>query len=132
MLRKMIVIRIYVLLIMTAVFLNVLPSFSYPLEKPYNQNWYIRVDRSEAANADRKMYDPPAVGEEPKELNKMQRILLRANKPHRSRWYRYGNDITMREYTDCSYYKYVDCSNFAFCRCWQCKYYAYPIVRTDY
>ena len=109
-----------------------LQVIAYPLEKPYNQNWYIKVDKSEAANADRKKYDPPAVGQQAKELNKFQRILLRANKPHRSIWYKYGNDVTMIEYTDCSYYKYVDCSNFTFCRCWQCKDYVYPIVRADY
>lgn len=108
------------------------PSHAYPEVHPYNQNWYVRVDKSEAANADRKKYDPPAVGQQAKELNKFQRILLLADKRHPSRWYRYYPHISNREYEDCRYYKYVDCSNYTFCRCWQCRDYAYSIVRSEY
>ena len=104
----------------------------YPSSRVYDNNWYIRSDKSEFANADRKYLDPPAVGEKAKPLSKWQRILIRANKQHPSQWYRYEPHISNREYTDCSYYKYVDCSNFTFCRCWQCRDYVYPIVRVDY
>ena len=104
----------------------------YPSSRPYDNNWYIRVDRSEEANRDRKSYDPPIAGTKAKELNKFQRIMLRSNKRRPSQWYRYDTHVSNREYTDCSYYKYVDCSNFTFCRCWQCKDYVYPIVRTNY
>lgn len=112
--------------------LNISVLAYYPSSRPYDNNWYIRVDESEAANSDRKYYDPPAVGTKAKELNKFQRILMRANKQRPSRFYRYETHISNREYTDCSYYKYVDCSNFTFCRCWQCKDYVYPVVRTNY
>ena len=113
-------------------FLTTLPSHAYGEVYPYNVNWYTRVDKSEYANADRKSFDPPAVGTKAKELNKLQRILYRANKRHVSAWNRYYPHISDREYRDCTYYKYVDCSNFAFCRCWQCRNYAYPIERVDY
>ena len=115
------------------IFLNVLPAFAwYPASRPYDNNWYIRSDKSEWANSDRKYLDPPAEGTTAKPLNKFQRILLRSSKQHPSQWYRYETHISNREYTDCSDYKYVDCSNFAFCRCWQCKDYVYSVVRVDY
>ena len=120
-------------LILMLIFLNILPSLAwYPSSRPYDNNWYIRTTKSEYANSDRKYLDPPPVGEAAKPLNKVQRILLRSSKRHPSQWNRYRTHISNREYTDCSYYKYVDCSNFTFCRCWQCRDYAYPIVRTNY
>ena len=119
------------LLILLLMF-NAIAFARYPSSRPYDNNWYIRVDESESANSDRKSYDPPAVGTKAKELNKFQRILLRANKQRPSQFYRYEPHISNREYIDCSYYKYVDCSNFTFCRCWQCKDYVYPVVRTNY
>lgn len=104
----------------------------YPSSRVYDNNWYIRSDKSEWANSDRKYLDPPPAGETAKPLNKVQRILLRSSKKHPSHWYRYQPHISNREYTDCSHYKYVDCSNFTFCRCWQCRDYVYPIVRVSY
>ena len=113
--------------ILILLFIFCLPSFGFGEVYPYNPNWYIRVDHSEAANSDRKYFDPPAVGTNTKKLNKFQRILYRADKRHVIPFNRYNSHITDREYRDCSYYKYVDCSNYTFCRCWQCKDYAYPI-----
>ena len=104
----------------------------YPESRVYDNNWYVTGSNAEINNYDRKAYDPPAKGTVAKPLNRVQRILLRANKRRPSEFYRYQTHISNREYTDCSYYKYVDCSNFTFCRCWQCKDYVYPIVRYDY
>ena len=119
-------------LLVLLIFLNILPAFSYGEVHPYNNNWYIRSDKSEWANKDRKTFDPPAVGIEAKEPNKLQRILYRANKRHVIPYNRYITHISDREYTDCTYYKYVDCSNLAFCKCWQCRDYVYPYVRVEY
>lgn len=119
-------------LITCLIFLNILPAFSYGEVHPYNNNWYIRSDESEWANRDRKTFDPPTVGTEAKEPNKIQRILYRANKRHVIPYNRYNSHITDREYTDCTYFKYVDCSNLSFCRCWQCRDYVYPVVRVSY
>ena len=120
------------ILVTFLIFLNMLPAFSYGEVYPYNNNWYIRSDKSEWANRDRKTFDPPAVGAEAKEPNKIQRILYRANKRHVIPYNRYNSHITDREYTDCTYFKYVDCSNLSFCRCWQCRDYVYPVVRVSY
>ena len=120
------------IILVLLIFLNILPAFSYGEVYPYNPNWYIRSDKSEWANRDRKYFDPPAVGTVAKEPNKFQRILYRANKRHVIPNKRYNPHISDREYTDCTYYKYVDCSNLAFCRCWQCRDYVYPYVRTSY
>ncbi len=107
------------------------PAHAYGEVHPYNNNWYIRSDKSEWANRDRKTFSPPAVGSHAKRLNKAQRILYRSNKRHAIPYNSYNSHISDREYTDCSYYKYVDCSNYTFCRCWQCRDYVYPI-RRDY
>ena len=104
----------------------------YPSSRVYDNNWYIRSDKSEWANSDRLYLDPPPAGQIAKPLPKWKRILLRGSKRHGSPWYRYQPHISNREYIDCSHYKYVDCSNFTFCRCWQCRDYVYPIVRIDY
>lgn len=120
------------ILITFLIFLNILPAFSYGEVYPYNNNWYIRSDKSEWANRDRKTFDPPAIGTEAKEPNKIQRILYRSNKRHVIPHNRYNSHITDREYTDCTYFKYVDCSNLSFCRCWQCRDYVYPVVRVSY
>ena len=119
------------LLLSCFVLFTALPVFSYGEVHPYNNNWYIRSDKSEEANRDRKSFDPPAVGTSVKRPNKLQRILYRANKRHVIPYDNYSH-VSDREYTDCSYYLYVDCSNFTFCRCWQCRDYVYPIVRTNF
>lgn len=114
--------------------LSLSPAFAgYPTSRPYDNNWYIKVDKSEGANSDRKYFNPPAVGTPQKKPNKIQRILYRADKPRLMNYpyHHYDNNVTGREYKDCSYYLYVDCSNYTFCRCWQCRNYAYPIVDTD-
>jgi hypothetical protein len=105
---------------------------AYTTTRPYDQNWYIRVDRSEAANRDRKYLDPPPAGYVAEPLPKWKRILLRADKQRPQYLHRYQTNVTNREYTDCSYYKYVDCADFTFCRCWQCRDYAYPVTTIDY
>ena len=102
-------------------------ALSYHENYPYNMNWYIRSDKSEEANKDRKYFDPPAVGTPQKKPNKIQRILYRADKPRMLPPRRYNYHVSGREYRDCSYYLYVDCSNYAFCRCWQCRDYVYDI-----
>lgn len=114
------------------IFLNVLPVLAYGEVHPYNNNWYIHSDKSEYANSDRKTFSPPPVGVQPRRLNKVQRVLYRANKRHVIPYNSYRSYVSDREYTDCSYYKYVDCSNFTFCRCWQCREYVYPVVRTKF
>ena len=116
------------IMIIFLIFLNILPALAYPTRssRPYDNNWYIRVDFNTYANADRKMFDPPAVGQKPKRLNKIQRILLSADRKHPSLYYQYEPHVTNREYSDCSKFIYVDCSNYAFCRCWQCRDYVYP------
>lgn len=121
------------LLILVLIFLNTIPAFSWGQTRPYDNNWYIRVDKSEFANSDRKYFDPPAVGTPQKKPNKIQRILYRADKPRLMNYsyHHYDNHVSGREYKDCSYYLYVDCSNYTFCRCWQCRNYAYPIVDVD-
>ena len=113
------------ILLVFLILLSTLPAFSYAESFPYNNNWYIRSDKNEYANRDRKYFDPPSVGETAKEPNKIQRILYRANKQHPLIGERYTPHLSSREYKDCSYYKYVDCSNLSFCRCWQCRDYVY-------
>ena len=113
------------ILLIFLIFLNTLPVFSYAESFPYNNNWYIRSNKSVYANKDRKYFDPPAVGTVAKEPNKIQRILYRANKRHPLVWERYDEHLSNREYKDCTYYKYVDCSNLSFCRCWPCRDYVY-------
>ena len=120
------------LFLVLLIFLNILPVFSYDEAYPYNKNWYIKSDKSEVANKDRKTFDPPAVGTQAKEPSKIKRILYRANKRHVIPYNSFSNHISNREYTDCTYYKYVDCSNFTFCRCWQCRDYVYNIERYNY
>ena len=100
---------------------------AYRENYPYNMNWYIRSDKTEFGNRNRKFFDPPAVGTPQKKPNKIQRILYRANKQHMLSPTRYNYHVSGREYRDCSYYLYVDCSNYAFCRCWQCRDYVYEI-----
>ena len=112
-------------LLVLLLFIGISKVHAYGEAYPYNNNWYIRSDKNEYANRDRKYFDPPAVGETAKEPNKIQRILYRANKRHPLVWERYDEHLSNREYTDCSYYKYVDCSNLSFCRCWQCRDYVY-------
>ena len=106
-------------------------AHAYGEAYPYNNNWYIRSDKSEYANRDRKYFDPPVVGTVAKEPNKIQRILYRANKQHPLIGERYNAHLSGKEYKDCSYYKYVDCSNLSFCRCWQCRDYVYAFQWQD-
>ena len=124
-----IIIRDKILLVVALLLLVLLIGISkvhaYGEAYPYNENWYIRSDKNEYANRDRKYFDPPAVGETAKEPNKIQRILYRANKQHPLVGERYNAHLSGKEYKDCSYYKYVDCSNLSFCRCWQCRDYVY-------
>ena len=120
-----------VVLLMLFILFSITQALGYGEVSPYNENWYIRSDKSEWANRDRKTFSPPAVGSHAKRLNKAQRILYRSNKRHAIPYNSYNSHISDREYTDCSYYKYVDCSNYTFCRCWQCRDYVYPI-RRDY
>ena len=94
------------------------------LARPYDQHWYIHVDRNSTYEM---MFGQPSIKPVGKG-NKIKRILYRADRPHQADWYRYYRHISNREYIDCSYYKYVDCTNFEFCRCWQCKDYAYRIT----
>ena len=104
----------------------------YPSSRVYDNNWYIQGSNIKWTDHDGSILQPPAVGETAKPLNKIQRILLKADKQRPTQWYRYQTHVSNREYTDCSYYKYIDCSNFTFCRCWQCRDYVYPVVRTNY
>ena len=115
-------------LVIFLIFLNILPVLALPVResRPYDNNWYIRADHSSYANRDRRMFDPPPAGMPAKKLNKIQRILMSADRRHPSLYYQYQQHVTNREYSDCSAFIYVDCSNFAFCRCWQCRDYVYP------
>ena len=121
-------------IIISLIFLNISSALAYSTgpTRPYDNNWYIRSNKSEYANRDRKTFDPPPVGTQAKKLNKLQRILYSSNRKHPSQWYRYDTHISGREYVNCSYYKYVDCADFTFCRCWQCRDYVYPITRVEY
>lgn len=115
-------------IVVILIFLNISSVFAYPVRhtRPYDNNWYIRVDKNPYANIDRKYFDAPPAGTKAKPLNKVQRILYAANRQHPSLYYQYQPHVSNREYSDCTYYKYVDCSNYAFCRCWQCRDYVYP------
>ena len=124
--RRDFVLLLLALLILLLV-LSTGKAHAYAEAFPYNNNWYIRSDKSVHANSDRKTFDPPATGIVAKEPNKIQRILYRANKQHPLVWERYDAHLSNKEYTDCTYYKYVDCSNLSFCRCWQCRDYVYPV-----
>lgn len=120
-------------LIFCLIILNILPAIAYPVRntRVYDNNWYIRADFNPYNNRDRKMFDPPVAGMPVKQPNKIQRILLSANRKHPSLYYQYEPHVSNREYADCSAYLFVDCSNYTFCRCWQCRDYVYPI-RDEY
>ena len=121
------------ILILFLIFLNILPALALPVRETrvYDNNWYIRADYNPYNNRDRKFFDPPPAGEKAKPIPKWKEILYRADKKHPSLYYQYEPHVSNREYSDCTYYKYVDCSNYAFCRCWQCRDYVYP-VRDSY
>ena len=113
-------------LVVFLIFINITPAFAYRGRHVYDNLWYVRVDKNPYANADRKMFNPPPAGMPVKRPNKIQRILLSADRKHPSLYYQYQRHVSNREYSDCSAYLFVDCSNYAFCRCWQCRNYVYP------
>ena len=121
MLKKSFIILIFVLLLANT-------ASSYPTSSVYDNNWYIKTDKSSVANQEKSKAELLGI----KKWNKVERVLYTADRPHRPTFYKRYSNTTHREYVNCSYFKHIDCSNFAFCRCWQCRDYAYPVVRTGY